>query len=388
MENNMLVQIKSLPTLIRDEFDRLDSNVRNSLDHNEILSTKRLLITGCGDSYMVGLAAEMAFASLAGIRTEVVKAMQAARYHLADQPSDFPGASLSTGIPDFPRNPLTVAISVSGMVARTIEAAQMAKGKEALVVGITANPDSPLGQLSDHIIDCTIPPYPVTPGIRSYHTSLLVLYLLAIRLAEVFGKIGQEEGNNLRKELKGLADIIEKNIEALCQPAQALAKELKEHRNYVFVGHGPNFGTALFSAAKILEAAGLHAVGQDTEEWAHLEYWINAEAATPTFVISPGGRGHKRASEIMVPMKRVGRSITAVVPENDTTVAPSAAHVLPIAGNVREMFSPMVYALAAELFSAYLYEEVGAEPFRRLQPEYEAGDNTIRSSQVIKASEL
>jgi glutamine---fructose-6-phosphate transaminase (isomerizing) len=388
MQNNMLAQVESLPALIRDEFDRLDTNVRSALDHNQILSTKRLLITGCGDSYMAGLAAEMAFTSLAGVRTEPIKAMQAARYHQVDQPSDIPNNFRMTGIPDFPFNPLTIAISVSGTVSRTAEAARMAKEKGALTVGITANPDAPLGQSVDHIIDCTLPPFPESPGVRSYRISLLVLYLMAIHMAEVYGKIGQEEGNQFRKELRSLADVMEKTIDTISQPVQALAKEFKDQKNFVFVGHGPNYGTALFGAAKVIEAAGLHAVGQDTEEWAHLEYWINVETATPTFIISPDGRGHSRAAEIMEPMKRIGRKIIAVVPEGDTAVASSASHVFPVIGKVREMFSPMVYALASEMFSAYLYKEVGAEPFRASRPVYESGTNTIRVSKIMKASEL
>ena len=28
-------------------------------------------------------------------------------------------------------------------------------------------------------------------------------------------------------------------------------------------------------------------MGQDTEEWAHLQYFVNVDPATPTFIISP-----------------------------------------------------------------------------------------------------
>lgn len=376
VENNMIAQISSLPGLYRSEFDRLDATVRTSLNHDELLATKQLLITGCGDSYMAGLAAEMAFSSLTGLRVDVAKAMQAARYSLIDQTSSFPS------------NPLTVTISVSGEVARTIEAATVAQEKGALVLAITANPGSRLGQMSDRVIDCTFPPVPDAPGVLSYHVSLLALYLLAIRFAEVKGRISQVEGSALRRELKNLADLMEESIAALKESARALASVLKAHKNFVFVSHGPNFATALFSAAKIVEAAGCHAVGQDTEEWAHFEYFTDVDASTPTFVISPHGRGHSRANELIAAMNRVGRTTVAVVPQNDCAILPSATYALPIAGSVREMFSPMVYAVAGELFSAYHYEEVGAVPFRQQNSRYEAGGNTIRSSQVLGVGDL
>jgi glutamine---fructose-6-phosphate transaminase (isomerizing) len=39
----------------------------------------------------------------------------------------------------------------------------------------------------------------------------------------------------------------------------------------VFAGSGPSYGTVLFSAAKMIEAAGVFAMGQDLEEWRHVE---------------------------------------------------------------------------------------------------------------------
>ncbi len=56
--NNMIAQVKSLPQLIRDELDHLDTGVRKLLDHNECLSVKQIVIAGCGDSHMAGVAAK------------------------------------------------------------------------------------------------------------------------------------------------------------------------------------------------------------------------------------------------------------------------------------------------------------------------------------------
>ena len=134
---NIVAQVKSLPELIRSEFETLDMRVRRLLNHNECLSVKRIVITGCGDSHMAGLAAELAFEQIAGIPTEPMTAMQAARY----------------GTPHFeklfPRNPLTIGISVSGTVARTREALALARNAGALTVAVTANPDSPLAKAAE-----------------------------------------------------------------------------------------------------------------------------------------------------------------------------------------------------------------------------------------------
>jgi glutamine---fructose-6-phosphate transaminase (isomerizing) len=109
-QNGMIAQVESLPEMIRNEFKTLDQRVRRLLDHEEFLSVKRIVITGCGDSHMAGVAAELAFEQIARIPTEPMTAMQAARYAAPYVPTDFP------------RNPLALGISASGGVARTREA--------------------------------------------------------------------------------------------------------------------------------------------------------------------------------------------------------------------------------------------------------------------------
>ena len=369
---NMIAQVESLPELIRSEFDRLDAVARRLLNHNECLSVKRIVIAGCGDSHMAGVAAELSFEQLAGIATEPMTAMQAGRY----------GAPYFDAM--FPRNPLVLGISVSGTVARTREALVLARKQGALTVAITANPDAPLAGVAERVFYCKVPDFAPAPGVRSYRVSLLALYLLAIRLAEVRGRMTQDQASAVRQQLKGTADAIEATLQANRDRIRALAEATAKQSQFVFVGDGPNYATALFSAAKVIEAAGRHAMGQDTEEWAHLQYFVSVDPATPTFIISPGGRGHDRAAELAEIMKRVGRTVVAVVPEGDQTIAGAADWVLPVVGQVPEIFSPMVYAVAGELFAAQLSDVVGDPPFRRFSGAYQYG-NTIQTSAVLES---
>ena len=105
--------------------------------------------------------------------------------------------------------------------------------------------------------------------------------------------------------------------QAIEERSRELATAVADQKNFVFVGDGPNYATALFSAAKVIEAAGRHAMGQDTEEWAHLQYFVNVDPATPTFIISPAGRGHGRAAELVERHAPNRADVIAVVPEGD-----------------------------------------------------------------------
>jgi hypothetical protein len=90
-------------------------------------------------------------------------------------------------------------------------------------------------------------------------------------------------------------------------------------------------------------------------------------------------------------MKRIGRTLVAVVPEDDEAIAPQAAWNLPVVGQVREIFTPMVYAVSSALFAAHL-SDVVSEPFFRgfngpYDPEATPG-NTIRDSEVLDRGQL
>ncbi len=357
---DMLAEIQTQPKNLSGLFEATDYMIRDVLTPKQILSLHRVFLTGCGDSHHASLCAELAFESIAGLPCEPMTAMQLARYAADHIPTPFPD------------DPLVVGISVSGSVARTAEAIAQARKRSALVLGLTGNPDGALAKAAQgHIAQMHIPALPKAPGTTSYAANLSALLLLAIRLGEIRNVYHQTVANDLRAELRGVYEVMAATIEASDGLASQLADEYASVPEFVFTGHGPNFGSALFSAAKIIEASGASAWGQDTEEWAHLQYFCK-HSPTPTFVIAPPGSGYSRALELVHIMKRIGRRVIAVVDRDDTEIARLADLVLPVVGKVREAFSPLVYTLAGELFAAHHSRATGEPPFRSFAGVYAA----------------
>ena len=319
---------------------------------------------------MAGVAAELAFEKLAQIPTEPMRANTGGRY-----------ASPYT-LSHFPNNPLVLAISVSGTTARTLEALGLFKNSGLPTMALAGNPDSPMGKMADKVLACTAPEFAPAPGIRTYRMSLMALYLLAIRLGEVKGLYSQDDAGKLRQSLLSTADALEATIAAVSDKTRKLAEAVASEKSHVFVGDGPNFATAMFWAAKVIESAGVHAMGQESEEWAHLQYFSSVEAGTPTFLISPGYRGHARVGDLMDPLKNIGRKTIAIVPEGDTVVGPRADWVLPVVGDIPEVFTPMVYPVATELFAAHMSDVMG-EPFFRETNQGYIKNKDIRKTEII-----
>ncbi|MCB0008621.1 MAG: hypothetical protein KDE04_19285, partial [Anaerolineales bacterium] len=70
----------------------------------------------------------------------------------------------------------------------------------------------------------------------------------------------------------------------------------------------------------------------------------------------------------------------------DTVVGANADWALPVVGQVKEAFSPMVYAVATELFSAHFADVIG-EPFFRQDNDTYKGNRDIRNTEIITSVE-
>jgi glucosamine--fructose-6-phosphate aminotransferase (isomerizing) len=288
---------------------------------------------------------------------------------------------------------LVLAVSVSGQVSRTVEAMELAHQAGATSVAITGNPAGALAEVSALVVETIVPPLPgigpnlVVPGTRSYIASQLALYLIAIHIGQQRGNLTKSKGDRLRWELAQAAALMEKSIAESDPVARGTAESWLDSEQFLFCGAGPSYGAALFNAAKLLEASGDIATGQDMEEWAHLEYF-GRQANTPTFLISAGGWDAGRVEEIAEAASRIGRRLASITPvDSSLAQSPYKGVLFPVAGPLRECFSPLLTSLPGMLFAAYRAQLLDEPYFRAFSggrsAEGGGGISRIRTSQRI-----
>lgn len=374
--NPMIAQIKSLPDMVRQIVPDYLDKIQNTLSQRFCQSFDHLYLMGCGDSHHAALASQLAFRLLSGVVTQALTAMQFSRY-TAELLLD-------------PARCLVIGISVSGEVARTVEGLLLARKMDTKTLAVTANPHSRIGRAADWVIDSTQPPFSdpegmVIPGIRSYVSNQIALNLLAIYLAEFRARIPRKVVQTLIQQLVDLGDAIEKTIELNEEKTKELARFWSPQEEYIFLGSGPAYGGALFSAAKILEASGDVATGQDLEEWAHLQYFAK-KVTTPTFIISAGDRDLSRAVEIATAAQAIGRHVAVIVPESKLSAFPKGVIQLPLADGIPEVFQAAVSMLPGSMLAAYRAEQIGEPYFRNFgggrEKEGGGGISRIRTSET------
>ena len=374
-------QIDTLPDLVRAIAGPFDVSARNALDFETCMSVKRIYLVGCGDSHHAPVGAELAFHQLTGVPTQALSSLPFSRYTAGYLPD--------TG----PKTNLVIGVSVSGMVSRTIEALDLARQAGAVTVALTGNPSGPFGQVAETVFETAVPPLPdemrgmVVPGIRSYLASQIALYLAAIRIAEVRGAMTTRAADAERRGLAELADVMEETI-AVCEPvANDLIEQWREATMFEFVGSGPLYGVAMFSAAKVLEASGEPALAQETEEWSHLQYFIT-EPKIPTIMLSANGFEADRMAEVARAAQSIGRPLALVSTEDATEIRQYVDTLLPIPRPVPERYAPIVYSIPGELLSAARAADLGVPYFGNFEGgrtvDWADRSSRIRSSHMIK----
>ncbi|MDE2951706.1 MAG: SIS domain-containing protein [Chloroflexota bacterium] len=353
-------QIDTLPDLIRAIVKPFDASARRAFDFETCTSVKRIYLVGCGDSHHAPVGAELAFHQLTGLPTQALSSLPFSRYTAGFLPDTGPGANL------------VICVSVSGEVSRTIEALDLAGKAGATAVALTGNPGGPLGAVAETVFETAVPPLPdelagmVVPGIRSYLASQIALLLAALRIAEVRGSLTTAAADAEREAIAALADAVEETIQ-VCEPVvDDLVERWRGARLFEFVGAGPLYGVAMFSAAKVLEASGDAALAQETEEWSHLQYFAG-DADTPLILLSAGQFDADRMAEVARAAQSISRPVALVSTEDATEIRTYVDTLLPIPRRIPERYASVVYSIPGELFAAARAAALGAPYFRNFK---------------------
>lgn len=301
LSSAMRDQVFSLPELIRSQYKDLEPKTRSILTTPEIFDIQHIILVGLGDSYAACLSMKPIFESLTGKRTECLNALDLSRFY----DKRFLGGA--------PHDPLVIAVSNSGKVARMGEALMRVRKYGAFVLGVTGNSEAILAQNSDRVLKLDIPKFPSAPGTRSYEVSLMALLLLAIRIGEVRGRYTMDTAKAYRKDILAQADKLEEMLPTMDEKVFALAEEWKDMHHFDFVGAGFDYATAWFGKAKTFEATGDFATDTNMEEWLHLNFFMkNVSQLATVLIANTTNPALSRCKETIAYAKELGRPMVVI----------------------------------------------------------------------------
>jgi glutamine---fructose-6-phosphate transaminase (isomerizing) len=357
-------QTRSLGELVKTESDAIAARARVLLRMEDVYAVRQIILTGSGDSYFAALAAAPALRAWTGLPVNAMVSMEASRYVDNGRP---PRSGRNRGL-------LVIAISSSGEVARLIEAVQRLRRFGALTVAITGDDDSRLGQAAESVLNIAIPSAGSGPGGRSYVASLLGALHLGLRIAEMLMCMTMDQADRLRRDLT----LLNEPLTRLATQCVAPVAEFVRSWDSVFavdcIGSGPALASAHYAAAKLVEAAGLHAAAQDAEEFHHLNYFVDDPQRVPAILFAPSqARSRTRTRELAGILPTLGRPYLVITDAVDFAPADRSL----VLGEVDEFFAPLLHAVPATLLAAHAALRRGSVHFRGLTGPWRGAQNAV-----------
>jgi glucosamine--fructose-6-phosphate aminotransferase (isomerizing) len=343
--DTMLREIETIPAVITDQVAALRGPL-GELVNGLGKPLPEVILSGCGDPYFAGMAARLAMERDSGVRCQAIEALELTRYAIRY-------------VPVLPRPPLLVAVSHSGSVGRTIEAAATAAVFGWRTVALTGRADGRLAQVARPVV-MDVPTLGFSPGTSTYVAMVVALLTLAGELARAGGRA--DGAARIASGLEAAPDLARETIRASAEPAERAAVLLAASPSTTFLGSGPSRASAEFGAAKLFEGPQRYGVAQQLEEWAHEQYFISGPT-TPVVVVAPAGASRDRAGELIDEMAFIGAPSILVSDVVDDAVARRATVVLPVAAGLDEAFSPLLTCLPLALTAFFMAERLGARSY-------------------------
>jgi glutamine---fructose-6-phosphate transaminase (isomerizing) len=368
----MYDEILKRPACIRENLEVLDGLVRATLPRDACRQWTRVLLTGCGDSFYAGLASELAFETWTALPVDVQPSLSGARY----------------AIPAMAAPAVVFSVSHSGRVSRTIETAALARSHGLDTVAVSGNPESPITREARWVLAHRLQSSGQTPGVRSYTQAQLLLFLSAVYIGECRGVLSAGQAAALKDAMRFTADILDASLKETDRQTRLLAEMWSDASQYLLIGGGPSYATALFSAAKLVEACGVNAVAQELEEWAHIQFFLKAPRL-PTLLIAPPGRCLDRAVELAGVIEGLHGLVAIVGAQDNAVLKAHTPYYFGIDGRVKEALSPLLTSMPAELLACHLAYRQDERFFRADGRGTGVGRGRITDSRILHhAAEL
>jgi glucosamine--fructose-6-phosphate aminotransferase (isomerizing) len=352
----MLKEIYEQPRAVRDTVQgriSLDSgkvflDEMKNITPADFKSFTSIKIAACGTSWHAGLAGKYMIEQLARVSTEV------------DYASEFRYRD-----PVLDENTLLLVISQSGETADTIAALREAKEHGSKVLAICNVQGSMIMREADGTILTHAGPEIGVASTKAFTSQMIALYLFALYLGELRGKLSQDEAKDHARQLAELPVKIEQLLND-ADDIENLAKEFFRSTDFLYLGRGINFPVALEGALKLKEISYIHAEGYPAGEMKHGPNALIDERL-PVVVVNTREEGNN-ASELryekthsnIVEVKAREGVVISVLTEGDEMSALVSDHVLAIPSS-SDLLSPILAVIPLQLLAYHIAVRRGCD---------------------------
>jgi len=343
----MLKEIHEQPAAIRDTLvGRVSDQGLLALDelHTDtdvLREVDKVFVVACGTAFHSGLVAKYAIEHWTRLPVEI------------DIASEFRYRDPVLG-PDT----LTLAVSQSGETIDTLEAARHAARQGSKVLAVTNTIGSSLAREADAIMYTHAGPEICVAATKTFSTQMAVLHLVALYLAQVRGAKFPVEIVDIVEQMRRLPDQVEETL-GLDEQVRAIAEELRDARDVLFIGRHTGYPAALEGALKLKELSYLHAEGYPAGELKHGPIAL-VEEGVPVVAVATECHVYPKVLSNIQEVRARGAFVIAVASEGDEEISAHADRVL-FVPRVPELFAPVVVTPPLQLLAYHVAKLRGCD---------------------------
>jgi len=337
MHKEIHEQVRSLTDTIggRVDFDRGKIDIP-TLDIKPEMAKRinRMYITACGTAAYAGMVGKVLIERIARIPVEV------------DIGSEFRYRE-----PIVNEDTVVLAISQSGETADTLAAMEEGRQRGATLWSIVNAIGSQAMRTADGYISMQVGPEIGVASTKAYTAPLVDVYMLAILLGDLRGTISEEERMRLVADLRLIPDLAGQCLDRE-EDVKAVAEELLEAENALYLGRGINMPTAYEGALKLKEISYIHAEGYPAGEMKHGPIAL-IDGDYPVVSIAPQDPWYEKMFSQIEQAKARGGRVIAVATDGDEQIPPVADEVLWIP-ETPWMLSPVTTVIPLQLLAYHI----------------------------------
>ncbi len=301
----------------------------------------RVVITAAGTASYAGMVGEYLIEKLARLPVEVEVASEF-RYRE----------------PVLNERTLCVVVSQSGETIDTLEALREAKRQGAKTLAILNVKGSSISREVDDVLYIHAGPEIGVASTKAYMAMLAAFELLAIWLGRHRGTLSDERAAEIIRALRHTPVLIEQALESREQIAQ-IAEAFKGYNDYLFLGRGINFPTALEGALKLKEISYIHAEAYATGEMKHGPIALIDDDMPVVTIATKSSLYEKTVSNIQEVKARDG-IVIALINEADEEIKNHIDYAISVP-ETDELVSPLVNVVALQLLAYETAERLGLD---------------------------
>ncbi len=316
--------------------ETLEVKLSGIIDHRErFLAARRIIFVACGTSWHASLIGEHLIESLCRIPVEVEYASEFRYRNPILYPDD-----------------IVIAVSQSGETADTLAAVELARKAGVFVFGICNVVGSSIARATHSGAYIHVGPEIGVASTKAFTGQVTVMTLLALALGRERGVLDAKQSGQLAGALLAMPEVLEEVLREVGPRIEELAKIFTYARNFIYMGRGVNYPTALEGALKLKEISYIHAEGYPAAEMKHGPIAL-IDAEMPTVVIATPDHTYEKTASNVEEIKARGGKIVAVIAHNDELVRRSADYVIEVPA-VAEPLMPIVVSLPLQLLAYHI----------------------------------